>query len=66
MLGTTEGTSKSQFCRARGLLQKLIKTQFENLERESNKKIVKMTDVPFNDLETEIAEEEVGRSKTRH
>ncbi|MDX1924295.1 MAG: sigma-70 family RNA polymerase sigma factor [Rickettsiaceae bacterium] len=45
MLGMSEGTSKSQYCRARGLLQKIVKEHYENRDRDEPKKIVKISEM---------------------
>lgn len=65
MLGTTEGTSKSQYSRARIILQKIVNDHYENLERDNSKKILKLQEaVPFEVLENETPEGEI-RSKSK-
>jgi RNA polymerase sigma factor (sigma-70 family) len=65
MLGTTEGTSKSQYSRARVILQKIVKAHFEDFERIETKKIVKITDVQSDDSSEELISEDLTKSKTR-
>jgi RNA polymerase sigma factor (sigma-70 family) len=65
MLGTTEGTSKSQYSRARVILQKIVKAHFDDLESNESKKIVKISDVQSEDLSEELISEDLTKSKTR-
>jgi len=65
MLGTTEGTSKSQYSRARVILQKIVKTHFEDLEIFENKKIVKITEVQFDESAEDLIAEDLTKSKAR-
>lgn len=66
MMGTTEGTSKSQYSRARVILQKIVRQHFENMKTEGKKKVVKLSEaqleIPENSLETE----ELIKSRSRN
>lgn len=62
MLGISEGTSKSQFSRARVMLQKIVNDHYENLDRTNSKKVVKMVEVSPVRPE-EVLVEEVNASK---
>lgn len=61
MLGITEGTSKSQYSRARVILQRIVKDHYENLEVDDGKKVVKMQEVSY---ETVVAEAVEGKIKS--
>ena len=51
MMGTTEGTSKSQYSRARVILQKIVKEHYENIDTYDSDKIVKLSEAQFDDQE---------------
>jgi RNA polymerase sigma factor (sigma-70 family) len=65
MMGTTEGTSKSQYSRARVILQKMVKEHYENIATEESKKIVRITELQPSDVEEIFVSEELTKTKNK-